>query len=110
MKPVLWTLLIAGLSGVFLFYVWGKVDIVRVGYELDALSKQKAALEQEYDRLRVRLSQLRAPDRIALEATTNLGMQRPGPRQVVLVPSRMEKGSRDEEIASPLRFARQTSH
>lgn len=105
MKPVLWTVLCVSLSGVLLFYVWSRVDVVRVGYELDVLSRTKAALEQEHDRLRVRLSQLMAPDRIAVEAGTKLTMTRPGPRQVVMVPTRTNNGmSRNGDVRS-LRFA-----
>ena len=104
MKPVLLTLLLVGLGGVLLFYVWGRVDVVRVGYELDVLSKTKAALEQQRDRLQTRLSQLLAPDRIAAEASTKLKMTRPGPRQVVLVPARANNGT-PHTGARPLRFA-----
>ena len=104
MKPVLWTLLLVGLGGVLLFYVWGRVDVVRVGYELDAFSKTKAALEQKHDRLRIRLSQLLAPDRIAAEANTKLKMTRPGPQQVVLIPTRANNGT-PRTVALLLRFA-----
>ncbi len=103
MKPALWTLLLAALGGVLLFYVWGRVDVVRVGYELDALSRRKAALEQEHDRLRIRLSQLMAPDRIAAEANAKLKMTRPGPQQVVLVPMRA-RDNRPRAGAPALRF------
>ncbi len=104
MKPMLWTLLFAVLGGVLLLYVWGRVDVVRVGYALDALSRQKAALEQEHDRLRIQLSQLLAPDRIAAEANATLKMTRPGPRQVVLVPPRANNGA-PRPGALPLRVA-----
>ena len=70
MKIVLSVLLIMGLGSTFIFYVWGKMDVVRVGYELDLLSSQKVALEQEHDRLQLTYSQLTAPDRIAREASS----------------------------------------
>lgn len=108
MRWVLWTLLMVSVSGVLLFYVWGKVDVVRVGYELDALLKKKAALTQEHERLQARLSQLTAPERIASEAGDKLGMKPPGARQVVLVPSRPEDGNPSNEPELPLRLARQT--
>ncbi len=109
MKPVLWTvLLVVGLSGVLLVYVWGRVDVVRVGYELDTLAKQKVVLEQEHDRLRIRLSQLLALDRIAAEANKKLKMTRPGPGQVVLVPVRTDNGMLRNGGARPLRVAQHT--
>ncbi len=108
MRWVLWSLLVVSVSGVLLFYVWGKVDVVRVGYELDALLKKKAALTQEHERLQARLSQLTAPERIALEAGDKLGMKPPGARQVVLVPSHPEDGTPSDGPEPPLRLARQT--
>ena len=108
MKWVLWTLLTVSVSGVLLFYVWGKVDVVRVGYELEALLKKKAALTQEHERLQARFSQLTAPERIASEAGDKLGMRPPGARQVVLVPSHPEDGTPSGAPEPPLRLARQT--
>ncbi len=108
MKWVLWTLLMTSVSGVLLFYVWGKVDVVRVGYELDALLKKKAALTQEHERLQARFSQLTAPERLASEAGDKLGMKPPDARQVVLVPNQPENGSPSNKPESPLRLARQT--
>ncbi len=108
MKPVLWTLMFVSLGMVLLFYVWGRVDVVRVGYELDVLLEKKTALEQKHDRLRIRLSQLMAPDRIAAEARKQLKMTRPAPRQVVMIPTRMESGAPRKGVALPLRFAQRT--
>ena len=108
MKWVLLAFLTLSLSGVLLFYVWGKVDVVRLGYELDALSQKKIALTQEHDRLQARFSQLTAPERIASEARDKLGMRPPGERQVVLVPSHPEKATPSDDPELPLRLARQT--
>ena len=108
MKWFLWTLLTVSLGGVLLFYVWGKVDVVRLGYELDTLLKKKAAVTQEHERLQARLSQLTAPERLASEAGDKLGMRLPGERQVVLVPSRPENGTPSDGPEPPLRLARQT--
>ena len=85
MKPFLWMMLIGTLCGIFLFYVWGKVDGVRAGYELDVLLQKKAALEQEHERLRIRFSQLTSPERIASEAKRKLKLRAPSTGQVYLV-------------------------
>ena len=108
MKWFIWTLLTVSLSGVLLFYVWGKVDVVRLGYKLDTLLQEKAALTQEHDRLQARRSQLTAPERIASEARDKLGMGPPGEKQVVLVTSGPENGTPDDVPEPPLRLARQT--
>ncbi len=110
MKLFLSLLLTVSLSGVLLLYVWEKVDVVRVGYELDALLKQKAALAREHDRLQIRFSRLTASDRIASEANKKLGMKLPRPRQVVLVPSGTENGRPGDGLAPPLRLAQQTGY
>ncbi|GEM_PF-1644517 len=105
MKVGLFVILIAGLSSLFLFYVWGKMDVVRVGYELDQLSKRKAALEQEHDRLQILYSQLTAPDNIAHEAATKLGMRPPDPGQVILVSTDTRQDEEQRKESESLRVA-----
>ena len=83
--PVVVGGMVGMMSLVFLLYVWGNVDLFRVGYELDVLSKRKAVLQREHDRLQLDLSRLTAPNRIALEAGEKLGLTAPKPGQVVLV-------------------------
>lgn len=102
-------ILIGSLCGIFLFYVWGKVDGVRAGYELDVLLQKKAALEQEHERLRIRFSQLTSPERIASEAKRKLKLRAPSTGQVYLVngtaagtPAVGETGSGEDP---PLRLA-----
>ena len=99
-------ILIMVLSSTFLFYVWGKVDVVRVGYELDELSKKKISLEQEHDLLQITYSQLTAPDRIAKEATKKLLMKQPDPGQVILV---LDDRWQRLQISEPLRVARSSN-
>jgi len=105
MKIVLSIFLILGLSSTFIFYVWGKMDVVRVGYELDLLSSQKIALEQEHDRLQLTYSQLTAPDRIAREASTKLSMRPPDPGQVILVSDDGRLEEKQHNNREPLRVA-----
>lgn len=68
-----------------LFCVWERVEIVRTGYQIELLKKQKVLLQRERDELRVKVSSLMAPERIARAATEKLGMEPPQPGQVVLV-------------------------
>jgi cell division protein FtsL len=74
-----------GVIGMLLLFVWERVDIVRVGYRIEQLKTQKIALQREQDELRVKVSALTAPDRIARAATEKLGMVPPQPGQVVMV-------------------------
>jgi cell division protein FtsL len=73
-----------GLCLVFLF-VWERVDMVRVGYQVERLKQEKTVLERERDQLRIRVSSLSAPDRIAKVATERLGMAPPQRGQVIVV-------------------------
>jgi cell division protein FtsL len=74
-----------GIIGLLLLFVWERVDIVRVGYRIEQLKTQKIALQREQDELRVKVSALTAPERIARAATEKLGMIPPQPGQVVMV-------------------------
>lgn len=78
-------LAVLGIIGMLLLFVWERVDIVRVGYRIEQLKTQKVALQREQDELRVKVSVLTAPDRIAKAAMEKLGMTPPQPGQVVMV-------------------------
>jgi cell division protein FtsL len=78
-------LAVLGIIGVLLLFVWERVDIVRVGYRIEQLKTQKIVLQREQDELRVKVSALTAPDRIAKAATEKLGMIPPQSGQVVMV-------------------------
>jgi cell division protein FtsL len=70
---------------VLLLYVWERVDVVQVGYHIEQLKSKKVALERERDELRLKVSTLTSPDRIAKAATDKLGMLPPQQGQVRLV-------------------------
>jgi hypothetical protein len=75
-----------GLIGLLLLlFVWERVDIVRVGYHIERLKAQKVLMVREQDELRVKVSALTAPDRLARTATEKLGLVPPQPGQVILV-------------------------
>jgi len=78
-------LLIPALISLLLLFVWERVEIVRVGYHVEQLKARKVALQREQDELRVKVSALAAPDRLARTATDKLGMVPPQPGQVILV-------------------------
>ena len=76
-----------GLCLVFVF-VWERVDMVRVGYQIERLKRDRTILERQRDELRVKVSALSASGRIAKLATTELDMHLPQQGQVILVQSR----------------------
>jgi cell division protein FtsL len=75
----------AAITSLVLLFVWERVDIVRIGYHIERLKSQKVVLERERDELRVKLSALTAPERIARMASDKLGMVLPDKGQVVVV-------------------------
>ncbi|MBM4138853.1 MAG: cell division protein FtsL [Nitrospira sp.] len=73
-----------GLCLVFLF-VWERVDMVRVGYQVERLKQEKTVLERERNQLHIKVSSLSAPDRVAKIATERLGMAPSQRGQVIVV-------------------------
>lgn len=79
------TVAFAAVTSLVLLFVWERVDIVRIGYQIERLKAQKVTLERERDELRVKLSGFTAPERIARLATDKLGMMQPEKGQVVVI-------------------------
>ena len=75
---------VGGVMLIFVF-VWERVDVVRLGYQIERLKAQKVLLERERDQLQVQFSALMAPDRIAKVATEKFGMIPPQQGQVLMV-------------------------
>ncbi len=73
--------IIAGL----LLYVGGKVKIMRLGYQIEALEHEKQELERANGSLRIEASSLASPARIEEIATKRLGMVRPLKENIVIV-------------------------
>lgn len=70
---------------ILLLYVWERVDVVQVGYQIEQLKVKKVMLERERAELRLKVSTLTSPDRIAKIATDRLGMLPPQQGQIRLV-------------------------
>lgn len=79
------TLIVVAAMGLLLLYVWERVEIVRIGYQIEQLKVKKVAFERERDELQVKLSALTSPERIARVATEKLGLIPPQRGQVILV-------------------------
>jgi cell division protein FtsL len=89
MRQVLIALfVIAGL----LLYVGGKVKIMRLGYQIEAIEREKRELERENSALRIEASSLASPARIEELATRRLGMVRPPKENVVVVNRKASPG------------------
>ena len=83
---------------VLLFYFWQGVQVIRVGYEIDQLSREYQVLQNERNRLAVELSSLESLDTVKKLAERDLGMVFPALEQVVVV---RESVVRAEPPAAP---------
>jgi cell division protein FtsL len=81
-RRVLIALLIIG--GLIL-YVGGKVKIVRLGYQIEVLEREKQELERANRSLRIEASSLSSPARIEEIAVKRLGMIYPPKENRVMV-------------------------
>ncbi|HTP03827.1 MAG TPA: cell division protein FtsL [Nitrospirota bacterium] len=72
------------ISGLIL-YVGGKVKIVRLGYQVEALERERRELERENRSLRIEASSLSSPARIEEIAIKHLGMIHPPKENQVMV-------------------------
>lgn len=87
-----WILLIAAAVVVLMLYVGGKVQIVRLGYRIEELEKEKQKLERANRALQIEASSLASPARIEDIAVKKLGMVRPSKENVVVV-KRMDRSA-----------------
>ena len=70
---------------VLMLYVGGKVQILRLGYQIDEMEKQKRDLERMNRSLQIEAASLSAPGRIEEIAIKRLGMVRPPKENIVVV-------------------------
>lgn len=101
--------IVAGMMLVFVF-VWERVDVVRLGYQIERSKSQKVLLERERDQLQVKFSALAAPERIAKVATEKLGLVPPQQGQVLMVHQQGESSNPSSPPAvEQVRVARHVS-
>jgi cell division protein FtsL len=76
------------LAGLFfiLVYVWTRLQVVETGYTLSATRQVVRELEEEHQRLEMEWTALTSPARLAEMAHRRLGLERPLPGQVVVLP------------------------
>lgn len=80
-RAVIVILIVAAL----ILYVGAKVRIVRLGYQIEALEREKRDLERANRALLIEASSLTSPARIEDLATKRLGMVRPPKENIVVV-------------------------
>jgi len=68
-----------------MLYVGGKVRIVSLGYQIEALEREKREVERANRSLLIEASSLTSPARIEEIAVKRLGMVRPAKENIVVV-------------------------
>ncbi len=70
---------------VVLFYVWQHVQVVRLGYEVEYLAGERAALIQQQKELRLDVARLMSLRRVEEIARGQLGLTSPKSDQVIVL-------------------------
>ncbi|PLX98549.1 MAG: cell division protein FtsL [Desulfuromonas sp.] len=86
-RPRLLVLLvyIALLCTLALFYVWSRLQVMNLEYEIASLGNEVAQLQREEQTLRIEVASLENPSRVERLARQKLGLQRPSAAQIKLV-------------------------
>jgi cell division protein FtsL len=83
----LWQSVAVGLvlMTVLLFWTWQHFELLRHGYEIGQLQKERALEEEERRQLRLEYERLRAPQRIEALATSQLHLVSPTAADAVVI-------------------------
>jgi len=73
-----------------MLYVGGKVQLYRLGYQIEALEREKVELERANRSLRIEASSLSSPARIEELAIKRLGMVRPAKENIVVIKRKLK--------------------
>jgi cell division protein FtsL len=73
------------LVSVLLFSAWQHFELLRHGYRLEQMQKERAAEEEINRHLRLEIETLRSPARIERLATSRLHMVAPGPDDATVI-------------------------
>jgi cell division protein FtsL len=82
---VLFTLLLLFLIGGSLFYVWSRIQVIQLGYEISSDLKMERTLTEENTKLRLEIATLKSYARIEKVAVEELRMAKPKPEQVIVI-------------------------
>jgi cell division protein FtsL len=79
------TLLLLFLIGGSLFYVWSRIQVIQLGYEISNTLKVERTLAEENKKLRLEIATLKSYARIEKVAVEELRMAKPKPEQVIVI-------------------------
>ena len=70
---------------VVLFSAWQHFELLRHGYEIEQMQRERAAEEETARRLKLEIETLRSPKRIEAIATRQLRLIAPGPDDAIVI-------------------------
>ena len=68
-----------------LFYVWSRIQVIQLGYEISNTSKEGKGLVEANKKLRLEIATLKSYTRIERIAMEELRMAKPKPEQVIVI-------------------------
>ncbi len=68
-----------------MFYLWHHIDVIRAGYKIEEIKKEKKALQEEIRQLKIRRSELMRLDRVDEIAKTKLGLVKVRENEIIVV-------------------------
>jgi len=82
---VLFILLMLFFIGGSLFYVWSRIQVFQLGYEISNALKEERTLIEANKKLRLEIATLKSYARIEKLAVEELRMTKPKPEQVIVI-------------------------
>jgi cell division protein FtsL len=82
---ILFTLLMLFFIGGSLFYVWSRIQVIQLGYEISNSLKEERGLIEANKKLRLEIATLKSYARIERLAVEELKMAKPKPEQVIVI-------------------------
>jgi cell division protein FtsL len=79
------TLVMLSLIGASLFYVWSRIQVIQLGYEISNAVRQERTLAESNKKLRLEIAGLKSYGRIEKIAVEELKMTKPSRDQVVVI-------------------------
>ena len=78
-------LIFFGVMTITLFFVWTRLQNIRIRREISRLSAVETKINFENGQLKLRLAQITSPRRLEDIGVKKYGLKRPSPKQVILL-------------------------
>lgn len=81
-----WVALLVLFIGELFLYTWCRVQCLNTGYDIAAQTRRQEQLIQLQGTLKIEMERLKSPARIERIARQKLGLEKPLPQQVIVIP------------------------